>query len=311
LSAYLPTSPLVAWVLVGGLAATLLLGLAIVRIRSHAVARAVAWGLAVALVAAVERFCVSEPPGLRMLAIIAFLLYAMKTVVLVEWAREGHRLSPGRQLAFAAGWPGMRPALFRALGGPAAPGAGRLLARGAGWLVAGLALIVLARVVWTGSRSLLLATLPLLMGLSLVLHFGLFSLAAGCWRLAGIPSEPLFRAPLRSTSLREFWARRWNLAFSEMTALAVFRPLTARFGRSMATMGAFVFSGVLHELAISLPVRAGFGGPLLYFALHAAAVLLEDRFGSSRLRTIAWLLLPLPVLFHPPFLAGVIWPLLG
>jgi alginate O-acetyltransferase complex protein AlgI len=216
----------------------------------------------------------------------------------------------------------MRPALFRSLGGEALPGVRRLVARGALWLLAGLALVGLARAVWAGSRSLLLATLPLLTGLSLILHFGLFSIAAGLWRLAGVPCEPLFRAPLRSKSLREFWSRRWNRAFSEMTALAVFRPLAKALGRPAGTMAAFLFSGLLHELAISLPVRAGFGGPLLYFAFHGAAVLLEGRFErtgrtflagpwASRVWVGAWLLLPLPILFHPPFLQGVVWPLLG
>jgi len=327
-TAFLPTSPLVPWFLLGGLALTLLVGFVIVRIRSGTVARALAWGQAVALVAAVERACAREPPGLRMLAIIAFLLYAMKTVVLVEWAGEGHRLSPAGHLAFAAAWPGMRPALFRSLGGPAVPEARERIVRGALALAAGSALIVLARAVWAGSGtytrgvSLLLATLPLLTGLSLILHFGLFSLIVGLWRLAGVPCEPLFRAPLRSKSLREFWSRRWNLAFSEMTALTVFRPVTKALGRPAGTMAAFLFSGLLHELAISLPVRAGFGGPLLYFAFHGAAVLLEGHFErtgrtfltgplASRLWVGAWLLLPLPILFHPPFLQGVVWPLLG
>ena len=27
--------------------------------------------------------------------------------------------------------------------------------------------------------------------------------------------------------------------------------------------------------------------------------------------TLAWLLVPLPILFHRPFLAGVVWPLIG
>jgi alginate O-acetyltransferase complex protein AlgI len=30
----------------------------------------------------------------------------------------------------------------------------------------------------------------------------------------------------------------------------------------------------------------------------------------GRLWTVFWLVLPLPLLFHRPFLAGVVWPLL-
>jgi hypothetical protein len=48
----------------------------------------------------------------------------------------------------------------------------------------------------------------LLPGLSLVLHFGVFNLLAGAWRLAGVDCRPLFLAPLESTSLAEFWGRR-------------------------------------------------------------------------------------------------------
>ena len=78
---------------------------------------------------------------------------------------------------------------------------------------------------------------------------------------------------------RRVWASsgagEWNLAFSEMTAVAVYRPLSAPLGRGTATLGAFLFSGVLHELAISLPVLAGFGLPSLYFALHGLLVLVK------------------------------------
>jgi alginate O-acetyltransferase complex protein AlgI len=134
--------------------------------------------------------------------------------------------------------------------------------------------------------------------------------------------DALFRRPLRSTSLREFWGRRWNLAFSEMTALGVYRPLTGPLGRGGATVVAFLASGLLHEIAISLPVMAGFGLPLTYFALHGILMVVERRLEAAgrpvsrpawlgRTWTLFWLVAPLPILFHRPFLAGVVWPLLG
>src|SRR5262249_59795281 len=120
-----------------------------------------------------------------------------------------------------------------------------------------------------------LATLLLLPGLSLTVHFGLCNGLAGAWRSRGIACDALFRAPLRSQSLSEFWGRRWNLAFSEMTAIAVYRPLSPRTGRAPALLASFALSGLLHEMAISLPVHAGVGLPFLYFALQGTLVLLE------------------------------------
>src|SRR5207237_10088203 len=129
-------------------------------------------------------------------------------------------------------------------------------------------------------------------------------------------------APLRSPSLAEFWGRRWNLAFSQMTALAVYQPLVRGYRRGPALAASFLSSGLLHELAISVPVGAGYGMPLGYFALHGVLSLLEGRLARAghpidrvswvgRAWTLAWLVLPLPVLFHRPFLAGVLWPLIG
>src|SRR5262249_60569458 len=112
--------------------------------------------------------------------------------------------------------------------------------------------------------------------LTLVLLFGIFNILAAFWRPLGVNARPLFRAPLLSTSLSEFWSKRWNLAFSEMTALAIYRPATAAFGRRGAIIAAFVVSGLLHELAISVPVKAGYGGPSLYFLLHGLLVAVEN-----------------------------------
>jgi len=172
------------------------------------------------------------------------------------------------------------------------------------------------------SWRLWLATALLLPGLSLVIHFGVFNMLTGFWRCFGVRCSLLFRAPLLSQSLAEFWGRRWNLAFSEMTALAVFRPLKQLPGpasrvTALATISGFLFSGLLHELAISVPVGAGFGLPMLYFAVHGIGMMLEKRLvflrspSARRVWTGAFVLLPLPILFHRPFLEGCVWPIIG
>jgi hypothetical protein len=327
---YLPNDPARAWQLLGLLALTLLGGFGITRLQSPRWARRAAWLLAVLAVAGANGLCAQEPAGFRMLAIIGALLFGMKTVVSVEAQADGQpRLSVWRWFAFAVAWFGMRPALFVKVGRRPQPGACSLLWLGVARLLLGLALLLAARFVYPWTPSWLpsnLAHLPSLLlvlpGVSLVLHFGIFNVLAGLWRLAGVDCRPLFRAPLLATSLGEFWGRRWNLGFSEMTAVAVYRPLLGVLGKSGATVAAFLFSGLLHELAISLPVKAGFGLPFLYFVLHGGLVGLERVLGRAgwpvdrvkwlgRGWTLAWLALPLPILFHAPFRDGVLWPLLG
>jgi hypothetical protein len=322
MTAYLPSDPRVAWTGAALLVLTLALGLAISRMASPRLARMAAWSLVVLALIGVERLTAGEPAGLRMLGIAGAVLYALKAVVSVEERiASGVALSPLRWLAFAAAWPGMRPSLFAGLGTRSLPGGLRLMAGGAVRLVAGVLLFLAARYAWAEGRAIV-ATALALPGLSLILHFGIFNILAGGWRLLGARCDALFRAPLRSRSLTEFWGRRWNLAFSEMTALGIYRPLEPRVGRPAAMAAAFLASGLLHEIAISLPVNRGFGLPLSYFALHGLLRLAElglERAGHSisrhawigRAWTLFWLALPLPILFHRPFLATVVWPLLG
>ena len=320
--AYVPSGPAIVLAVALCLGAMLLAGFVLERRPPGAVARLLAWALLPLGVAGVERLCRREPPGLRMLALIAIALLAMKAIVAVEERARGMPpLSFGRWHAFGGGWLGMRPRLFaepRALPTPATTRS--LLARGAAWLAVGVGLVLFSGAVWRGSGSRLLATICLLPGLSLALHFGLCNLLAAAWRRSGVAVDALFRAPLRSECLAEFWSRRWNLAFSEMTATAVYRPLSPRAGRGPALLASFLVSGALHEMAISLPVRAGFGLPLLYFALHGSLVLVERELArrgrplggwTGRAWTLFWLATPLPILFHRPFLAGVVWPLAG
>ena len=320
MSAYAPTGLRIIWILIGALFATLATGFLISRVRARVPARVTAWILVVGAVLFAERATAAEPAGVRMLAVISLLLYAMKAVVSVE--SPDVRLSPVRWMAFAAAWPGMRPGLFAGTGNPPLEGAGKLLWKGVIRVATGAALIAAAWVLWRATRSQLLATAFLLPGISLVLHFGVFNILAGGWRYLGVDASPLFKAPLRSRSLAEFWGRRWNLAFSEMTALGIYRPISGFAGKPVGLVVAFTASGVLHELAISVPVKAGYGLPLLYFAVHGALMLIERRLEKSghpisrhvwlgRTWVVFWLVAPLPLLFHPPFLRGVVWPLLG
>ncbi len=284
-------------------------------------ARRLAWVALVLGTLGIETLTAKEPAGVRMVALIVFALLLMKVLVVIEERARGMGpLSPGAWIGFAAAWLGMRPRLFTSTAGGPLSGAGALIRRGTVHLFTGIALVVLARMAWTGTHSRLLATVLLLPGLSLLVHFGLCNLLAGAWRQHGVACEALFRAPLRSQSLGEFWARRWNLAFSEMTTIAAYRPLVDRLGRSPALLAGFALSGLLHEMAISLPVRSGYGLPLLYFLLHGGLVLVEralSRVGYpltgwvGRVWVFFWVLTPLPILFHRAFLAGIVWPLIG
>jgi len=321
MSSYVPSELWVVVVLASALLVVLTAGYTIGRYLPAGIARALAWTTLALGTLGVERLVHDEPAGVRMVALITFALLDMKVIVVIEERARGMGpLSLGAWFGFAGVWLGMKPRLFVAAETVSLNGAGALIRRGAIHVVVGAALVVLARIAWTGTHSRPLATVLLLPGLSLLVHFGLCNLLAGAWRLRGVACEALFRAPLRSQNLGEFWARRWNLAFSEMTAIAVYRPLADRLGRGPALVAGFALSGLLHEMAISVPVRAGFGLPLLYFLVHGGLVLVEralSRAGyplsgwAGRAWAIFWVLAPLPILFHRPFLAGVIWPLIG
>jgi hypothetical protein len=152
-----------------------------------------------------------------------------------------------------------------------------------------------------------------LFALSLILHFGLLSLNTCILKLFGIADYSVFKKPFKAKSLSEFWGRRWNLAFSEMTAIATFKPLAKRLGVKWAGFISFMTSGLLHEIAISLSVMKGFGLPMLYFTIHGLLMVLEKTlFQQSKpgaLWVVMCLVLPLPLLFHEAFLLEIVWGL--
>lgn len=159
-----------------------------------------------------------------------------------------------------------------------------------------------------------------LIGLALLLLFGIAQFVSIAWRIAGVDTRPIMNKPLRAASLADFWGNRWNLAFHDVGRLFVWHPIAKRHGPLIATIVVFLFSGVVHDLVMTVPLRAGLGLPTLYFAIQCGGVLLErsrlgKRWGLSRgwrgrVFAAAVVLMPLGLLFHQPFLQHVVLPTL-
>jgi predicted DCC family thiol-disulfide oxidoreductase YuxK len=171
------------------------------------------------------------------------------------------------------------------------------------------ALFVFARLV---SNPLLAGWIGMI-GMILILHFGLFDLAAVAWRIAGVDAKPIMNAPIKATSLNEFWGRRWNGAFNQLLLDLFFRRYARSIGTAWATLIAFLISGLIHELVISVPARGGYGLPTAYFLLQGCGVIVQRAFRIRRGFT-GWLFTMLIAagpafwLFHPPFVRHVILP---
>lgn len=155
-------------------------------------------------------------------------------------------------------------------------------------------------------------------GAVLMLHFGALRLITCGWRALGREVRPLMLLPLQSASVAEFWGRRWNTAFRDLSAKAWFQPLAKKHGTAAATWLTFALSGFVHDLIISVPAGGGYGLPTGYFLWQAAVIQWEHSRWGKRIyamfpplrRIIAWLtvLLPAGVLFHGPFRQEIVLP---
>jgi len=157
-------------------------------------------------------------------------------------------------------------------------------------------------------------------GLVLALHFGVFHLLSCGWRAMGLNAVPIMNRPLAASSLAEFWGRRWNLAFRDLTHRFVFQPLLRHEGPARALMIGFGISGLVHDLVITVPAGGAYGLPTLYFLLQGVGVLFErSRLGRSlglgrglagRIYCVALVIAPCGLLFPPVFVKNVIGPFL-
>jgi len=57
---------------------------------------------------------------------------------------------------------------------------------------------------------------------------------------------------LRATSPSNFWGRRWNALAHGMIKRGMFKPIQKYFSTSVASVGAFVASGLFHEYLVHL-----------------------------------------------------------
>lgn len=250
----------------------------------------------------------------RMVGVIALTYTALEALVLAGPQRDVLATLPRRSaLVFAVAWPGVVPSTLRP-GTKADTGVGAL----APWLLGGVRNLALGIAMATGILVVApdlrppSAALALILAVLLAVHLGASDILAVVVRVVTTAGERPFPAPLASTSLAEFWGRRWNRPFSELARVLVVPPLR-RAGPGAGVLGAFVVSAALHELAISYPAGAGFGLPTAYFLGHGALVVLEPRLGIRswptplrRVWTLGLVALPLPLLFHQPFREAVV-----
>ncbi len=243
------------------------------------------------------------PPWLVMWVGAAVLFFACKSLTL-----RGVRAPWRRKVSYTLAWPGLDARAFCTAPSPPRPSA-------AEWLFA-LAKTALGVAMVFGLCPHL--DPPLLrgwvgmIGIIFVLHFGLFHLLSCAWRRAGVVAKPLMNWPIVATSLADFWGRRWNTAFRDLTHRFLFRPLTPWLGAKAALGVGFFVSGLVHELVISLPANAGYGWPTLYFTLQGVGLLVERAYTKLRGRLFTAIVVVGPAygLFHPPFVERVVVPFL-
>ena len=254
------------------------------------------------------------PPRWAVMWGMAMAVYAVcKFAVWSDAVRGGARVEMRRSVPFLLFWPGMDARRFLdplEQAGPPALDA---------WVSAGVNVAFGAALLWGIAGCMgdgLAAGWIGMVGLIFLLHFGLFKALACFWRECGFRTEPLMRNPLAARSVGDFWGRRWNSAFRDLAFGLMFRPLSARFGVRAATILAFVISGLIHELVITVPAGGGYGLPTAYFAAQGAGMLLEHSKAGIRAglregwrgRLFAWLVVAAPAgaLFPPQFVLRVV-----
>lgn len=268
-------------------------------VKSASIRRSAAWLLLISITIASHFILLENGAFMRMVGICCVLLGGMKGLVYAEWAGK-EKLSLRQYAVFSFLWFGMDPGTFRfrnprlrwkndiAIGSLLT-----VIGLAGAWLVANL-----------GWKNIFIMFLPL----SLAFHFGFLRILKGSLRASGFPVRTLFPNLLKTHGIADFWSRRWNIGYSQMMQRLIGRPIESIAGKSSGVMAVFITSGLLHEIAITLPVMSGFGLPTLYFTFQGLLTLIEQKFNRpfGKIPALISVILPLGWLFPSTFQTEVI-----
>ena len=252
-----------------------------------------------------------------MWALSIAIFFGCKSETWIRARFAGIRASIARNAGYLLLWPGMDARAFLSAGSSS------IRPHAKDWLVASAKTLFGCGLIWFAARnanghpSLAIGWIGM-MGIIFALHFGVFHLLALAWQSAGVAAQPLMQSPICARSLSEFWGKRWNMGFRQLTHGLVFQPVRKRFGAAAATLAAFLVSGLIHDFVISFPAGGGYGLPTRYFLLQGLGVLAERsklgaRLGMGRgfrgwVFTLICAAGPAFWLFHPTFVRNVMIP---
>ena len=208
-------------------------------------------------------------PAWAVMWIMAFSIYAF-CKILSWWQVKSTLLSPNKykSLIYLFLWPGMDASSF--IFKPT----NHLQPALKDWMSASIKLII-GILLFFGAAWTFPVNHPMIkgwigmIGLVMLLHFGIFHLLALTWQKLGMNAECLFYKPILSTSVGDFWGGRWNKAFRDLTHKFIYNPLRPRIGVAGSIFVGFLISGLVHELVISVPAKGGYGLPTMYFLIQA------------------------------------------
>lgn len=259
------------------------------------------------------------PGWLAMWGIAIAIFFVAKLAVLLAASSTG--TFSRRHLVFLVAWPGMdlETVVTDCPSKLVAPTISEWLGAAINTLTGlGLIFFLIPRL---GLNESVLAGGIGMLGIILSLHFGLFHLLSCFWRARGMSAVPIMNRPLASQSLAEFWGRRWNLAFRDLTYRFLFGPLRRLRRPAVSLMFSFLVSGLIHDIVISWPAGAGYGKPTCYFLLQGLGILFEksamgrhwglDHGLPGRIYCLTLVVMPLGWLFHCHFLIRVVDPFLA